>query len=110
MAKRLREVSLAKSSSDTAVCRNSQSDHDIPSMPFCKSLLTAFHAWRTCSCEGVAACDLSGFGDEGGIKLGMEPFSQAQQRQHRVVYGCEMSPQVKQSVSARRYFPLDLLG
>src|SRR6266853_5956626 len=53
---------------------------------------------------------LVGIGDEGGIKLGMEPFSQSQQRQHRVVYGCEMSPQVKQSVSARRYFPLDLLG
>src|SRR5260370_39183182 len=53
---------------------------------------------------------LVGIGDEGGIKLGMEPFSQRQQRQHRVVYGCEMSPQVKQSVSARRYFPLDLLG
>src|SRR6267143_202762 len=53
---------------------------------------------------------LVGIGDEGGIKLGIEPFSQSQQRQHRVVYGCEMSPQVKQSVSARRYFPLDLLG
>src|SRR6266478_8104 len=53
---------------------------------------------------------LVGIGDEGGIKLGMEPFSQSQQRQHRVVYGCEMSPQVKQSVSSRRYFPLDLLG
>src|SRR5216683_5383243 len=46
---------------------------------------------------------LVGIGDEGGIKLGMEPFSQSQQRQHRVVYGCEMSPQVKQSVSARRF-------
>src|SRR5712664_4817059 len=53
---------------------------------------------------------LIGIGDEGGIKLGMEPFSQSQQRQHRVVYGCEMSPQVEQPVSARGYFPLDLLG
>src|SRR3984893_13904838 len=34
-------------------------------------------------------------GYEGDIKLGMKPFSQPQQRQHRVVYGCEMSPQVK---------------
>src|SRR6202047_1544451 len=40
----------------------------------------------------------------------MKSFSQPQQRQHRVVYGREMSPQVKQSVSARRYFPQDLLG
>src|SRR5260221_10891029 len=40
----------------------------------------------------------------------MEPFSQSQQRQHRVVYGCQMSPQVKEPVSARRYFVLDLLG
>src|SRR6267142_7214893 len=45
-----------------------------------------------------------GIGDEGGIELGMEAFSQSQKRQHRVVYGGEMSPQVKQSVSARRYF------
>jgi len=57
--KRLREVSLAKSSSDTAVCRSSQSGHDISSKPFRNSPLTAFHAWRTCSCEGMAACDLS---------------------------------------------------
>ena len=34
MAKRLREVSLAKSSSDTAACRWSQSGHDIFSKPF----------------------------------------------------------------------------
>src|ERR1700722_14988698 len=33
--------------------------------------------------------------DEGDIKLGMKSFTQPQQRQHRVVYGCEMSPQVK---------------
>src|SRR6266478_168351 len=51
-----------------------------------------------------------GIRDEGDIKLGMKSFSQPQQGQHRVVYGCEMSPQVKQSVSARRYFPQDLLG
>src|SRR5437588_11909740 len=40
----------------------------------------------------------------------MKPFSHPQQRQHRVVYGCEMSPQVKQSVSARRYFSQNRLG
>src|SRR5467141_2703713 len=40
----------------------------------------------------------------------MKSFSQPQQRQHRVVYGCEMSPQVKQPVSARRYLPQDLVG
>src|SRR5258708_33907691 len=53
---------------------------------------------------------LVGIGDEGGIKLGMEPFTQSQQRQHRVVYGGEKFPQVKQSVSCPRYFPLDVLG
>src|SRR6267143_4826218 len=53
---------------------------------------------------------LVGIGDEGNIKLGMKPISQPQQRQHRVVYGCEMSPQVKQPVPARGYFPQDLLG
>src|SRR5467141_1771751 len=40
----------------------------------------------------------------------MKPFSQPQQRQHGVVDGCQMSPQVKQSVPARCYFPQDLLG
>src|ERR1700687_1789486 len=44
---------------------------------------------------------LVGIRDEGDIKLGMKSLSQSQQWQHRVVYGCEMSPQVKQSVSAR---------
>src|SRR6267143_1206396 len=53
---------------------------------------------------------LVGIGDEGNIKLGMKPISQPQQRQHRVVYGCQMSPQIKQPVPARRYFPQDLLG
>src|SRR5882762_445754 len=28
--------------------------------PFDNSAVTVFHAWRTCSCEGMAACDLSG--------------------------------------------------
>src|SRR6266576_1314967 len=51
-----------------------------------------------------------GIRDEGGIKLGMKSFSQRQQREHRVVYGCEMSPQVKKPVPARRYFPENLLG
>src|SRR5258706_11867981 len=60
MAKRLREASFAKSSSDTAVCRWSQSDHDIFSNPFDNSPFTVFHAWRTCSCDGMAAWDLSG--------------------------------------------------
>ena len=60
MAKRLREASFAKSSSDTAVCRWSQSDHDIFSKPFHNSTFTVFHAWRTWSCEGMAAWDLSG--------------------------------------------------
>src|SRR5882724_611969 len=35
---------------------------------------------------------LVGIRDEGDIKLGVKRFSQAQQRQHRVVYGCEMPP------------------
>src|SRR6202521_3964722 len=102
MEKRLRDLSLAKSSSDTAECRWPQSDHDIVSNPFHNSALTTVHARRTCSCEGMSARDLSGFG--------MKSFSQAQQRQHRVVYGGQMSPQVKQPVPARCYFPQDLLG
>src|SRR5207247_11240006 len=53
---------------------------------------------------------LVGIGYEGDIKLGMKPISQPQQRQHRVMHGREMSPQVKQPVSARRYFQQDLLG
>src|SRR5580693_3023275 len=40
----------------------------------------------------------------------MKSFSQRQQREHRVVYGCEMSPQVKKPVPARRYLPQNLLG
>ena len=60
MEKRLREASLAKSSSDTAECRWTQSDHDIFSNPFHNSPLTTFHARRTCSCEGMPARDLSG--------------------------------------------------
>src|SRR6266436_914358 len=51
-----------------------------------------------------------GIRDEGDIKLGMKSFSQPQQREHRVVHGREMSPQVKKTVFARRYFPQDLLG
>src|SRR5882672_4590700 len=53
---------------------------------------------------------LVGIQDERDIKLKMKSFSQPQQRQHRVVYGCQMSPQVKNPVPARRYFPQDLLG
>ena len=53
---------------------------------------------------------LVGIRDEGEIKLGIKSFSQPQQRQHRVVDGCQMAPQVKQPVSARRYFPQNLLG
>src|SRR5262249_54441206 len=60
MAKRLREASFAKSSSDTAMCHWSQSDHDIFSNPFHNSPFTVFHAWRTCSRDGMAAWDLSG--------------------------------------------------
>jgi hypothetical protein len=60
-AKRFLEASFAKSSSDTAACRWTQSFHDIFSNPFHSSALTAFHASRTCSCEGMSARDLSGF-------------------------------------------------
>jgi len=61
MAKRLREASLAKSSSDTAECLWTQSDQDIFSNPFRNSALTAVQARRTCSREGISARDLSGF-------------------------------------------------
>src|ERR1700688_5214941 len=53
---------------------------------------------------------LFGIRDEGDIKFGTKSFSQPQQRQHRVMCGCQMSPHVKQPVPARRYFPQDLLG
>src|SRR6266850_3812935 len=59
-AKRFREASFAKSSSDTAEWRWTQSGHDMFSNPFHNSALTTFHARRTCSCEGVSARDLSG--------------------------------------------------
>src|SRR5580693_8659863 len=48
--------------------------------------------------------------NKGNVKLGIKSFSQPQQRQHRVVYGCQMSPQVEKPVSARRYFLQNLLG
>src|SRR5467141_1829483 len=48
--------------------------------------------------------------NEGDIELRMKPISERQQRQHRVMHRREMPPQVKQHVSARRYFPQDLLG
>src|SRR3984957_20066433 len=48
--------------------------------------------------------------DEGSVKLRIKSFSHPQQRQHRVVNGCQMSPQVEQPVSARRYFLQNLLG
>src|SRR6267154_1907966 len=51
-----------------------------------------------------------GIRDEGDVKLRMKPFSQAQQRQHGVVDGRQMSPQVKHSIPARCYFPKNLLG
>jgi len=46
-AKRIARRVFAKSSSDTAVCRANQSDHDIFSNPFHNSALTTFHARRT---------------------------------------------------------------
>src|SRR5258705_268652 len=39
----------------------------------------------------------------------MKPFSQPQQRQHGVVCGCEMPPQVLHPVPAGCYFPQDVL-
>ena len=51
-----------------------------------------------------------GIRDEGDVKLGMKPFSNRQERKHRVVYGREMSPQVKRPVPARRYLPQNLAG
>ena len=109
-AKRFRDASFAKSSSDTAECRWAQSFHDIFSNPFHNSALTPFHAPRTCSCEGMSARDLSGIRDKGDIELRMKSFSQREQRQHGVVDGCQMSPQVKHSIPARRNFAKDLLG
>src|SRR4029077_15923354 len=51
-----------------------------------------------------------GIRDESDVKLGIKSFSQRQSREHRVVYGCQMSPQVKKPVPARRYFPQNLHG
>jgi hypothetical protein len=60
MEKRLREASLAKSSSDTAECRWTQSDQTFFQTPSTIRHLTTFHARRTCSCEGMPTRDLSG--------------------------------------------------
>src|SRR5580700_957894 len=54
--------------------------------------------------------ELVGIRDEGDIELGMKALSEPQERQHGVVDRCEMSPQVKQPVPSRRYFPQDLFG
>ena len=110
MEKRLREGSLANSSSDAAELRWSQSDRDILSNPF--EQFTVYG--NPCSAnlfvrrsDGLRLVRIS---DEGDVKLGITSFSQPQQREHRVVYGRQMSPQVKQPVSARRYFLQNPLG
>src|SRR3984893_12829637 len=40
----------------------------------------------------------------------MKALPEPQQRQHRVVRDCQVSPQIKQTISARRYFALEVLG
>jgi hypothetical protein len=40
----------------------------------------------------------------------MKSFSQPQQRQHRVVGGCQMPPQVEHPIPARCDFPQDFFG
>src|SRR5260370_23689120 len=44
---------------------------------------------------------LIGIGNEDDIELGMAPPPKTQQRQHRVMSGREMSPQIDQAVSSR---------
>src|SRR3984893_16330997 len=44
---------------------------------------------------------LIGIGNERDIKLRMEPLPNTQQREHRVVTGREMSPQIDQAVFSR---------
>src|SRR5258708_15513325 len=41
---------------------------------------------------------LIGIGNERGIKLGMKPLPKTQKRQHRVMSGREMSPEIDQAV------------
>src|SRR3984893_17870492 len=52
---------------------------------------------------------LIGTGNERDIELGMEPLPNTQQREHRVVSGREMSPQIDQAVFSRCDFFQDFL-
>src|ERR1700722_2845405 len=48
--------------------------------------------------------------DEGNIKLRMKALSNPYQRQHHVVRSRKVPPQIKQPVSARRYFAQEVIG
>src|ERR1700681_2838287 len=50
---------------------------------------------------------LIGIGNEREIKLRMEPLPNTQQREHRVVSGREMSPEIDQAVFSRCDFVQD---
>src|ERR1700704_7169740 len=52
---------------------------------------------------------LIGIGNERDIKLRMEPLPNTQQREHRVVSGREMSPQIDQTIFPRCDFLQDFL-
>src|SRR6266436_2895238 len=78
--------------------------------PFPQFTVYGFPCLANLLVRGNGGLGLVGIRDEGDIELGMKPISQPQQGQHRVMDRREMSPQVKQPVSARRYFPQDLLG
>jgi len=54
--------------SDTAVCRPTRRTHDIFSNPFHNITLTTFHLGEPAVRMNCRAFDLSGSGDEGGIK------------------------------------------
>src|SRR5580692_12910931 len=111
MEKRLREGSVPNSSSDTAECRWSQSDRHVFE-PFRQFSVYGNPCSANLFVRGSDGLRLVRINDEGSVKLGIESFSQPQpqQRQHRVVNGCQVSPQVEQPVSARRYFLQNLLG
>src|SRR5580692_3335576 len=109
MEKRLREGSVPNSSSDTAECRWSQSDRHVFE-PFRQFTVYGNPCSANLFVRGSDGLRLVRINDEGNVKLRIKSFSHPQQRQHRVVNGCQMSPQVEQPVSARRNFLQNLLG
>src|SRR6266851_5110918 len=100
MARRLRNGSFRKSSSDTAACFFSQSAAERLANPSNNLAFTSIQAFRTNSADGTPARVLSGLEMNTASNSGWSR-RQTQQRQHRVMSGREMSPQIDQAVFSR---------